>query len=188
MNVTVLEFAVAILLFVVALVLFLVLRLAARVAVLEGALRAPRLQIGDVVPDFEGRRAADGGSFTSADLAGRNTALIFLSAGCPQCVAKRPDLLAMLPGMIQAEVTFWIVPADEAHDLSEIVGGSALAAHVLILESNVRRRLNPNTVVPSYLFIDDQMVVRDQSHMEDENWLDFVRQMKAVSSESTEPV
>ncbi|HYC99263.1 hypothetical protein [Brevundimonas sp.] len=188
MNVTVLEFAIAFLLFAVALTLFLVLRLAARVAALEGALHAPRLQIGDVVPDFEGRRAADGGSFTSAGLAGGNTALIFLSAGCPQCVAKRPDLLAMLPGMNRAEVTFWIVPADDAHDLSEIVGGSALEAHVLILKSDVRRRLNPNNIVPSYLFIDDQMVVQDQSHMEDENWLDFVRQMKAISTETAEPV
>ena len=180
MNITVLEFAVAFLLFAVALALFLVLRLAARVATLEGALHAPKLQIGDVVPDFEGRRAADGGSFTSVDLVGRNTVLIFLSAGCPQCVAKRSDLLAMLPGMNHAEVTFWIAPADDVHDLSEIVGGSALEAHVLILKSDVRRGLNPNNLVPSYLFIDDQMIVRDQSHMADENWIDFVRQMKAM--------
>lgn len=188
MNVTVLEFAVVFLLFAVALALFLVLRLAARVAVLEGSLHAPRLQIGDVVPDFEGRRAADGGSFTSTDLVGRNTALIFLSADCPQCVAKRPDLLAMLPGMNHTDVTFWIAPADEGQDLSEVVGGSALEAHVLILKSDVRRRLNPNNLVPSYLFIDDQMIVRDQSHMEDENWIDFVRQMKALSSEAAQTV
>lgn len=188
MNISVLEFAVVFLLFAVALALLLVLRLAGRVAVLEGALNAPRLQIGDVVPDFEGRRAAGGGSFTSANLVGRNTALIFLSAGCPQCVAKRQDFLAMLPGMNRAEVTFWIAPADETHDLSEIVGGSALEAHVLILTSDVRRRLNPNNIVPSYLFIDDQMVVQDQSHMEHENWIEFVRQMKAISSETAKPV
>src|SRR4051794_14331771 len=106
MSVRVLEFTVLFLLVVTALTLFLVLRLAAQVRALEGASLVTGLQVGEVIPDFEGRRALDGAPITSADLVGRNTALVFLSSGCPECLAKRAELLTALPGMDRAEVTF----------------------------------------------------------------------------------
>ncbi|WP_339913759.1 redoxin family protein [uncultured Brevundimonas sp.] len=186
MITTVLEFTVGFLLFISALTLFLVLRLATRVATLEASIPAAGPEIGTVLPTFEGRRNSDGALVTSDDLAGKNTVLVFMSSGCPQCVAKRPDLLAMLPGMKRSGVTFWIVSADDRHGVSAVVGDSALETHVLHLEADGRRRLNPNNLIPSYIFIDEQGVVRDHSHMEDENWVDFVRQMKADASGTVE--
>lgn len=181
MNDRIIDIVIIFLLFSTVLILFLVFRLSGRIKELENYILINANNVGNIIPNFKGRRECDGASVTSIDLQGHNVVLVFLSSKCSACLAKRTQLLNLLPGMARAGVTFWIA-ADDTQDISAIVGGSALESHVLRIGADTRRRLNPNNLVPSYIFIDDQMVVRDQSHMEDENWIDFVKQMEEHSA------
>jgi len=174
--VTLLELAVAILLFGLAAMLLLVQRLSSRLTALEGRLPV-ETPVGKPLAAFEGVRAADGGTVRTSDLLGQTTAMVFLSSGCPKCVSKREDLLAILPGMQRAGLAFYIVPADAVHGVSEIVDGSPLADRVLRIKPDALPRLNPNALTPAYLFIDEAGIVRDHSHMDDPNWIGFVSQM-----------
>ena len=178
MNTKIINIAIIILLFSTSLILFLIFRLSDRIKEFENYYTIiNRTNVGNIIPRFKGRRECDGASITSLDLQGHNVVLVFLSSKCSACIAKSTQLLKLLPGMARAGVTFWIA-TDDTQDISAIVGGSALESHVLRIGADTRRRLNPSNLVPSYIFIDDQMVVRDQSHMEDENWIDFVKQME----------
>lgn len=180
---TPLEFAVAILLFGLAAALFFIQRLSSRLTALEHRLPI-ETPIGKPLAEFEGVLTADGRTIRAPDLFGQTTVMVLLSSGCPKCASKREDLLAMLPGMAHAGVAFYIVPADPMHGISEIVDGSPLANRVLRIRPAALLRLNPNTLTPAYLFIDENGIVRDHSHMDDENWVGFVSQMsKGVQDE-----
>jgi hypothetical protein len=94
----------------------------------------PTLPIGQLIPAFEGRARADGRRVASAELAGQAAVLLFLSSGCPKCRGTVPELQRILPAIRGAGVSLWIIPADSRHDISPLLGGSALLEHVLILE------------------------------------------------------
>jgi hypothetical protein len=166
----------------VALNLFLTLRLARRIRAAEAP--PPTVPLGETVPPFAGRARADGRRIGPEELAGRPLVLVFLSPGCKACAASIGELAAILPGAARAGVALWVVPADDAHDIALLVGGTALADHVLVLDPASRRRLNPLTAVPFYLFIDEAMVARASNQLGDEDWRTFVAQMREAAEET----
>jgi hypothetical protein len=168
----------AIVAFAAVLNLWLTFRLAARLRELTAPpLTAP---IGAPLPPFEGM--ANGRPFRSADLAGRPSALIFLSPGCKTCAGKVGELVVLLPGAERSGVALWIVPADDFHDISALVGGTPLAGRVLRLDEPARKRLNPFTTAPFYLFIDEELVLRASNHLGDEDWTTFAAQMRETAA------
>ncbi|WP_332772481.1 redoxin domain-containing protein [Phenylobacterium sp.] len=173
--------------FATALNLFLTLRLAAKVRT-AAELSAPpsSLPIGRTVPAFEGTRRADGARIASQDLAGQAAVLVFLSAGCPKCREKAAELLEILPAVRRAGVALWIMGADAAHDVSQVLGTSPLLDHVLVLDAAARQRLNPRGAAPFYIFIDDRSVVQASSFVGDEDWLSFVGQMREIADQAPE--
>jgi hypothetical protein len=172
-----LQISVAVLLFGFSAMVVIAARLSARVAALEAKASPDASLIGSPLLSFTGHCAIDDAPVHSRDLLGRNTVLVFLSSGCPDCTKKRDVLIDLLPGLSASDVAFWIIPADNVHGVTNIVAGSALESHVLHLPSGVRRKLNPRNMIPSYIFIDEKGLIVDQSHMEDDNWLAFVRDM-----------
>jgi peroxiredoxin len=162
--------------FATALNLFLTFRLAALVR--AGFAPPLSLPIGYPVPTFEGRRLADGSRIASTDLAGQAVVLVFLSPGCPACREKAAELVDILPGVQSAGLALWVIPADDVHDISKLVGGSPLLEHVLVLDAATRRTVNPRGSAPFYLFIDDKMVAKASNIVGDEDWRSFVEQMR----------
>ncbi|WP_163994586.1 peroxiredoxin family protein [Pyxidicoccus caerfyrddinensis] len=147
-----------------------------------GAAEPPfTLPLGQVIPAFEGRARADGRRITSSELAGQAAVLLFLSSGCPKCRGTIPELLRMLPAIRGAGVGLWIIPADSRHDISELLEGSALLEHVLVLEPAVRDGLNPRQSTPFYIFIDHRMVALASGLIGDDDWKSFVEQMKELA-------
>ena len=165
--------------FATALNLWLTFRLAARLR--EATAPALTVPIGQPVPPFEGVARARSSPVRSGDLAGRPQVLLFLSPGCKTCAGRIPELVGLLPGAAQAGVGIWIVPADDVHDIAVLVGDTPLADHVLILDAETRKRLNPLTTAPFYLFIDDASVARASNHVGDEDWRTFVQQMREAA-------
>jgi len=165
-----------------ALNLFLILRLAAKVR-MAAELSAPpsSLPLGRVAPAFEGSRRADGARIASKDLAGQAVVLVFLSAGCPKCREKAAELLEILPAIRSSGVALWIIGADAAHDISQVLGKSPLLDHAVVLDPATRQRLNPRGAAPFYIFIDDQAVVQASSFVGDEDWRSFVGQMREIA-------
>lgn len=173
--------------FATALNLVLTLRLAAKVRTTAELSAAPSgLPIGRVAPAFEGTRRADGVRVASEDLAGQAVVLVFLSAGCPKCREKAVELLEILPAVRSAGVALWIIGADAAHDIVQVLGTSPLLDHVLVLDAAMRQRLNPRGGAPLYIFIDDQSVVQASGFVGDEDWLSFVGQMREIADQAPE--
>jgi hypothetical protein len=135
------------------------------------------LPLGQAIPAFEGRAYADGRRIESAALAGQSAVLVFLSAGCPKCRGTIPVLRRLLPAIDDAGVALWIVPADSRHDLAPLLDGSALLDHVVILEPDVRERLNPMRAAPLYLFVDHRRIAVASGQVGDDDWQSFVAQM-----------
>jgi hypothetical protein len=154
------------------------LRLARRAEPSEPPLPLP---IGQAIPAFEGRARADGRHITSTELAGQACVLLFLSSGCPKCRGTVPELVRLLPAIRSAGVGLWIIPADSKHDISPLLEGSALLQHVLVVEPAVRERLNPRRAAPFYIFIDHQMVAVASGPLGDDDWKNFVEQMKEIA-------
>lgn len=170
--------------FATALNLVLTFRLSALVR--EAAAPPLSIPIGETVPPFEGRLPPDGHRIRSSELVGRALVLVFLSPGCPTCRGRISELLQILPGASSAGVAMWIVPADDVHDISSLVGETPLVDHVLTLDAATRRLLNPRSAAPLYLFIDDRMIARASSYLGDEDWRTFVRQMREAVAREVE--
>jgi hypothetical protein len=158
-----------------ALNLWLTFRLAARIREMNAP--AFTVPLGEPVPPFEGMASDGSGPVRSSDLAGQPAVLVFLSPGCSTCAGHIPELVAILPGAEQLGVSLWIVPADEIHDIGRLVAGTPLEQRVLVLDVANRRRLNPMTSAPFYLFIDERSVAQASNNVGDEDWSTFVEQM-----------
>lgn len=178
MDQNLLLFVLIVLTFATALNLFLVLRVGRLVRAFS---KPPTIPIGRAVPPFEGRRP-DGRELTSADLAGQAAVLAFLSPGCPKCKEKAADILRILPAIREAGVALWIVPADDTHDIAELLGDTPLRDHVLVLDAQARLRLNPRKGAPFYVFLDDEGIVQASNYIGDEDWLSFIEQMEEVAA------
>jgi hypothetical protein len=145
---------------------------------LEPAAPPFTLPLGQTVPAFEGQARADGRRVTSAELAGQAAVVLFLSSGCPKCRGTVPELLRILPAIHSAGIGLWIIPADSRHDISPLLEGSALLAHVVAVEPAVRNRLNPRRAAPFYIFIDHHMTALASGLAGDDDWKSFVDQLK----------
>ena len=168
-----------VLLFATALNLWLTLRLAARMR--EELAPALTVPIGGPVPAFDATAPAQERQLRSSDLAGQPFVLVFLSPGCKTCAGKIGELADLAPRAARAGVGLWIVPADDAYDIQDLVGGTALADHVLVLDADARLRLNPLKMVPFYLFVDEALVVRASNQVGDENWRTFVGDLREAA-------
>lgn len=136
--------------------------------------------IGQGVPAFAGWSAA--GPVRSADHLGTPVALVFLNATCPDCAKKIPQLEEMLPAMRRQELLFWIVGVGAGRDISALMPGSALLDHLLVLDAEASRRLDPRDSAPFYLFLDDRHVAVASNFIGDEDWLSFVDQMSGADA------
>ena len=162
--------------FATALNLFLTLRGAA----VQSAKRT-RAPVGERVPAFVGRNLADGRRVASKELLGRSLALVFLSPACPKCREKIADLQEILPATKTVGLNFWIAGALQADDLSQFLAGSPLLDYAFDIDQRTRRILNPLHATPYYVFIDDQLIVRVSDYLGDENWRDFIEQMREAA-------
>ena len=163
-----------------ALNLFLTLRLAAILR--GGAERAPQLERGAALPEFDGLRQSNGGTLRSAELAGQAAVLVFLSPACPACAGKVAELDRILPAIRSAEIALWIAAGDGTHDLGELLRGTPLTEHALALEENARLALNPARAVPFYIFVDDRRIVQASGYIGDPDWRSFIAQMDEIAA------
>ena len=138
--------------------------------------------VGQPLPDFEVKRRADGEPVAFRELSKGAAALIFLSAGCPACKAKIPEIIEILPAAETAGVALWVAAANAHHDIAALTAGSPLAARILHLDPATRNRLNPLSAAPIYLFIDEASEIRAGNYLGDENWEKFLAQMREVES------
>ena len=163
--------------FAAALNLWLTFRLATRFR--QFTAPAFTIPLGQPVAPFEGTARAQSRAIRSSDLAGRPTALVFLSPGCKTCAGHVPELIDAARGAERLGVDLWIVPNDEVHDIDRLVAGTSLAERVLILDASARLRLNPQRAAPFYLFIDEASTALASNTLGDEDWQTFVEQMRA---------
>lgn len=159
----------------VALNLWLTLRLAARLREAEEAAAPLLLPAGTPLPPFEGR-APDGRSLASADVAGEALVLTFLSSGCPACREAVSELAAILPLADAAGVQLWVV----ASGIDAALAQSSVAARLLALEPDARRRFNPRGLAPAYLFVDHRSLVEAGGLIGDPDWRAFVSQLRSA--------
>lgn len=179
MNTSLIYIVLTALTFATALNLFLVLRIAR--VVLPSEEPEPLVPlVGKAAPRFEASRQMHGQRIASDDLVGGPIVLIFLSPGCPSCRAKIAELIEILPATEKAGVALWIVGADEMHDITALTRDSPLATRTLAMEATAREAFNPKGAAPLYVFIDDAMIVQAGNYLGDENWHNFVRQMREI--------
>jgi peroxiredoxin len=165
----------------VALNMFLTLRLAAIVRNLVPAPETLALPIGEALPAVQAHRATTGELISTADMNGRAAVLIFLSASCKTCNEKLPQLEQLRTPMQAENVALWIIGMDSQRRMKRWLQRSALLEHLLLMQSNPRRQLNPTSGSPFYIFIDPRQIVQASGFLGDADWQSFVGQMAAVA-------
>lgn len=133
--------------------------------------------IGEPLPVFEGKVFADGRLVTSVDLLGQAAVFVFLSAGCPKCMSRLPELREVSRAMRRIGVPLWIIGIDSTRLVARHLRGSELLQNFLVVDPPTRRGLNPNNAAPFYIFVDHQGIAKDRSFIGDENWQLFVEQL-----------
>jgi hypothetical protein len=137
--------------------------------------------VGQSLPKVLATRRVDGETRALDDLSDGPTALVFLSANCPACKGKIPELVEILPATERAGVGLWIASADGVGDIAPLIAGSPLSARLLDFDPAARQALNPLGAAPLYVFIDETSAVRAGDYLGDENWESFLGQMREVS-------
>ncbi|MBA3486223.1 MAG: redoxin domain-containing protein [Lysobacter sp.] len=164
--------------------LVLTLRLAAIVREApEPASPTSTLELDVVIPDFRGTMLADRRTLSAEALAGRATVLVFVSSRCGDCRRKVPEIERLLPAMGKAGIVLLVVAMDSEARMRKFLGDTPLLEHVLVLGKEQRRRLNPLSATPFYVFVDDQRIARASDYIGDENWESFVGQMQELAIE-----
>lgn len=167
--------------------LVLTLRIAAIVRATPEPQELPlTLELDAPVPHFAGTRLADGRPVTAEALGGTASVLVFLSSGCGDCRRKVPELAQLLPAMRESGVRLHVVAMEAKERVRRFLGDTPLFEHVLMLDADSRRRLNPRSASPFYIFVDDQRVARASHFIGDENWQVFAGQMREVIGEETD--
>ena len=164
-----------------ALNLFLTLKLAGRIEANRAAERLT-VPIDMPIPHFEGQRWRDGGRIEAADLARGPSVLIFLSALCPACRSKIAELAEILPGARSAGVAVWIIQLD---DIVDLLRETPLIDHLLLLDGNGRKALNPINAAPAYIFVGPGGVAQASGYLGDEDWQTFAAQMLVLGSRTS---
>ena len=162
----------------------LILRIAAIVRAVPEPQDLPfTLNLDAPVPQFVGTRLVDGRMVSSETLTGAASVLVFLSSGCGDCKKKVPELVQLLPAMRAAGVRLHVIAMEAEAKVRRFLADTPLLDHVLVLDRDIRIRLNPRNASPFYIFVDDQCVARASHFIGDENWQAFVSQMQEVASE-----
>jgi hypothetical protein len=156
--------------------LFLTIRLVAIVG--SGKIPPPfSVVIGEPLPTFEGKMFVDGRLMTSVEWLGQAAVLVFLSASCPKCMSRLPELCEINRAMQRAGVPLWMIGVDSTRRVARHLRGSELLQNFLVLDPSTRRGLNPNHAAPFYIFVDHQGIAQDRGFIGDENWQLFVEQL-----------
>lgn len=138
----------------------------------------PPLEQGDTVPYLEGKMLAPKSTAVLPEQQNQPRVVVFVSAGCPTCKSKLPEIKALLPAMKEAGVGLWVVCLSRPWRAKLFLRKSGLVTHALTLERHVRKQLNPTHASPYYQFIDEHAVLQASGFLGDENWLTFVSQMQ----------
>jgi peroxiredoxin len=144
--------------------------------------RSP-LELDVAIPEFTGTMLADGRSLSAEALTGHATVFVFLSSRCGDCRRKIPEIVRLLPAMRRAGVMLLAVAMDSETRTRKFLGHTPLFEHIVLLDKEDRLRLNPFSATPLYIFVDDQRHAKASSHIGDENWQAFVRQMDGLATE-----
>lgn len=167
--------------FTVALNLWLTIRLAKRVATRENDNWKTSDIVRTAISSFDGCRAVNGKRVVVDQLLGNATVLVFLSPACSTCANKVKELEEILPAVESLDIRFWIMSGDNQTDLTDMLAGSPLLQNIMIPDLRTKQALNPNRIVPLYLFIDEKLVVQACDMIGDEDWKIFVMQMKEAA-------
>lgn len=187
MTASLLGLLVPILLVAVTLNLLLTLRLASLVRDAPEPQDLPfTLEPGSIAPTFSGRRLRDGSIVSSEDLAGAPVVLVFLSSACADCRKKLPELAGILPAARRAGVEFFVVGMESEGRIRRFLAASPVADRALAMSARSRRKLNPRSGSPFYLFIDHEGTVKASHFLGDRNWGIFVQQMSEVAAGEAE--
>jgi peroxiredoxin len=159
--------------------LFLTLRLVAIRRLEFGSMqRHFTVPIGVPIPKFQGRVPVDGRWISSKELIGQAVVLVFLSPVCEKCLGRIPELRQISPGARRLGISFWVIGVESPRRLSKVLKDSDLLGRQLLLDSNTRRLLNPQSAAPFYLFIDDRGNAQASDLVGDENWSLFADQLR----------
>jgi hypothetical protein len=112
-------------------------------------------------------------------VAGRAAVIVFLSATCKTCNEKLPQLERLRTPMQAENVALWIIGMDSQRRMKRWLARSPLITHLLLMQSQPRRRLNPASGSPFYIFVDHRQVVQASGFLGDADWQSFVEQMAA---------
>ena len=144
----------------------------------EGALPFA-LPIGEKVPTVTGKRLSDKQVLTLPSET-EASVFLFLSSTCPKCKSKFPEIENFLPLLADASLNLWLVSQEPSWRLKRFLRKSALTGHVLMVDSQAFKSLNPNQVSPYYLFLDHTACLEAAGLIGDENWLSFLEQMNEM--------
>lgn len=184
MDDALIRFLLIFLLAAVTLNLFLTLRIAAIVREAPAPASTPlTLPLDEVIPHFSGVMIAGRRTLSSEALAGRATVLVFMSSRCGDCRKKVPEIEQLLPAIGKAGIMLLLVAMDTEATMKKFLGDTLLFEHVLVLDKEQRKRLNPLSATPFYVFVDDQGFAKASNYIGDENWEAFVDQMQALVRE-----
>lgn len=140
------------------------------------------LEAGDLLPDFRGQTLIEKNEVLSNHLDKQPMVMVFVAPGCPKCKSKLPEIKQMLPSMQQVGVQFWLVGMGGRWTVKRFLKGSGLTDKALLIDAEHRKKLNPNRSSPFYMFVDENSVLQASGLLGDENWLNFVEQMREVAA------
>ncbi len=150
--------------------LLLTLRLVAiRKREYEYAASPYSLHAGQAAPAFVGR-TLDGVSVSGSDYAGRELALLFISAECPACRDVLPRLIRLHYWTQRAGVEMVMIGMDSTTKVEMLVEEFGSPIPVLIWSRRVRRQFNPRNATPFYCYIDDRGLVQSSGSIGSEEW------------------
>ena len=136
---------------------------------------------GSAAPAFRATKLSNGLPVTEKDLIGAPSVLIFLSARCPTCNSKIPEIAEIIPATKRHGIKVFVVGMENKGDVLDFVG-PPLLNDTLIMKRRWRKRLNPSESSPFYIFLNEAGIVEAAEHLGDENWRIFCNDMRAPAA------
>lgn len=137
-----------------------------------------KLEDGTVISDVPFDRIIDKKKVTLYEYDKYAKVMVFLTSKCNKCKSKLPELRASLDSANNLGVLIWIVTLESKSRMKSFLEDEALLDTAMSTNQGAYDYLNPEAASPYYLFVDAENVLQAQGFIGDENWINFMEQLK----------